>query len=221
MKSFLKPVIFFALILPAVVSSGQYKTFDLTEEGDTLNAVTLDGLRHGKWVISVPALRGEPGYEEEGLFVKGQKNGYWRQYSIQGDLIGVEHYKYGGKDGLQQYFSELGGLVREENWRGYNPDAPYDTIPVYGEGSNEILNFKIVKAEPYSVKDGVWKYFDPGSGRVIRSETWDRNNLISQPEKRLGAYVKPKNVEKTEEMLKWEKENSGKKRAYRDGSVGF
>lgn len=221
MQTFSKPLLFIALLLPAIISFSQYKTFDLTEEGDTLNAVTTDGLRHGKWIIGVPALRGEQGYEEEGMFVKGQKNGYWRQYSVQGDLIGVEYYKYGGKDGLQQYFSELGGLVREENWRGYNPDAPYDTIPVYGEGSNEILNFKIVKAEPYSVKDGVWKFYDPGSGRVTRSETWERNNLISQPEKRLGAYVKPKNAEKTEEMLKWEKENSGKKRAYRDGAVGY
>lgn len=221
MKIFLRPLISLFVLFQAVIVFGQYKTFDLTEEGDTLNAVTLDGLRHGKWVITVPELRGEPGYEEEGIYVKGQKNGYWRQYSIQGDLIGVEHYKFGGKDGLQQYYSELGGLVREENWRGYNPDAPFDTIPVYGEGSNEILNYKIVKAEPYSVKDGPWKYYDPGSGRLIRSETWDRNNLVAQPEKKLGAYVKPREVEKTPEMLKWEKENSGKKRAYRDGAIGY
>ena len=62
------------------------------------------------------------------------------------DVIAIENYKYGGKDGLSQYYTPLGEVVREENWRAYNPDAPYDTIAVYGTGSNEILSYKIVKS---------------------------------------------------------------------------
>src|SRR6476661_11188529 len=132
----------------------QYKEFKLNAKGDTINIIDKKGQKQGKWVVRVDELRGEPGYEEEGMYRNNEKDGYWRRYSLDGDLLAVEQYKLGGKDGLQQYYSFVGELVREESWRGYNPDAPYDTIPVYGTGSNEIVEYKIVKALPYSVKQG-------------------------------------------------------------------
>ena len=126
-----------------------------------------------------PIAISEPGYEEEGIFKKDKKEGIWRIYNLTGDLIAVELYKLGGKDGIQQYYTYLGDLVREESWRGYNPDAPYDTIPIYGAGNNEILNYKIVKAEQYSVKHGEWKYYDPANGgRIVKV---DRQELFRQP----------------------------------------
>ena len=198
----------------------QYKSFQLNADGDTLNAITKSGLKQGKWVIHVDEVRGEPGYEEEGVFVKDKKEGIWRQYNLTGDLIGVENYKFGGKDGLQQYYTYLGDLVREENWRGYNPDAPYDTIPVYGSGNNEIIDYKIVKAEQYSVKDGEWKYYEAGSGRLIKTEQYDRGRLITPgaPANPVTAVTdKTKKPDKTPEMLEWEKKNKGKKKALRDG----
>jgi hypothetical protein len=201
----------------------QYKSFDLTVDGDTVNAVNKDGLKCGMWVNRVEELRGEPGFEEEGKYVNGQKDGFWKIFSLQGDLIGVERYKMGGKDGVQRYFTNLGDLIREENWLGYDPQDPYDTIPIYGDGSNEVLSYKIVKAEPYSVKDGEWKFFEPGTGNLIRKETWDRNRLVSpqQDRRKKQEYVKPNGIEKTDEMKDWDKKNRGKKGAYRDGAVGF
>jgi antitoxin component YwqK of YwqJK toxin-antitoxin module len=165
-------------LLLAGSSFAQYKEYKLNANGDTINAINKNGEKQGKWVIRVDELRGNPGYEEEGVFKKNVKDGYWRRYNLEGDLIAVEHYILGGKDGLQQYFTYLGDLEREESWKGYNPDAPYDTVAVYGTGSGEIIDYKIVKAEPYSVKHGDWKYYEPGSGRVIRSEKWERNNLV-------------------------------------------
>ena len=145
----------------------QYKSYKLNAEGDTLNAIDKKDMKQGKWVIHVDPLRGEPGYEEEGIFKNNNKEGIWRKYSLTGDIIAVEIYKLGGKDGIQQYYTYLGDLIREESWRGYDPDAPYDTIAVYGEGNNEIIEYKIVKAEQYSVKHGEWKYYDAGSGRLV------------------------------------------------------
>ena len=201
----------------------QYKEYKLNAKGDTINAVNQEGQKLGKWVVEIPEIRGEPGYVEEGVYKKGVKHGYWRRYSLQGDLIGVEHFILGGKDGLQQYFTYLGDLVREENWKGYNPDAPYDTIAVYGTGSGEIIDYKIVKAEPYSVKDGEWKYFEPGSGRLLRTEQWIRNNLVvpEAAKKEVTSSDKPKKIDKTAEMLEWEQKNKGKKRALRDGRTGL
>ena len=202
-------------------SFAQYKEYKLNAKGDTINAINQKGEKAGKWVIHTDEIRGEPGYEEEGIYKKGVKDGYWRRYSLEGDLIAVEHYILGGKDGLQQYFSYLGDLIREESWKGYNPDAPYDTIPVYGTGSGEIIDYKIVKAEPYSVKDGEWKYYEPGSGRVIKTEQWVRNNLVLPDAKPEAVVAKKKEVEKTPQMLEWERKNKGKKKALRDGRTGL
>ncbi len=210
------------LLVFSINANAQYKDYQLSPKGDTINAVTKVGVKTGKWVIHVPELRGNPGYEQEGVYIKGEKDGYWRSYSLQGDLIAVESYKLGGKDGAQLYYTNLGDLEREESWRGFNPDAPYDTIAIYGTESNEIVDYKIVKAEPYSVKDGEWKYYEPGSGRVLRTEKWDRNNLAKPNVKNVGAaYAKPKKVEKTAEMLEWERKNRGKKGVVRDGRTGM
>lgn len=198
----------------------QYKTYTLSVHGDTLNAVDNKGLKQGKWIIHVDPLRGEPGYEEEGVFVNGKREGMWRKYTLQSDLIDVENYRYGGKDGLSQYYTPFGELVREENWRAYNPDSPYDTIAIYGTGSNEIISYKIVKAEQYSVKDGNWTYYDPSTGRIIKSEKYDRNRLLNAPKTDIVTQ-EPKKVAKPAEVLEYEKKNSGKKKVkVRDGQTG-
>ena len=174
-----------------VIVNAQYKTYKISPKGDTLNAIDNNGLKQGKWVVHVDPLRGEPGYEEEGIFVNDKKEGHWRKFSLMGDLIAYENYKNGDKDGKSEYFTNLGDLIREENWRGYNPDQPYDTIPVYGTGSNEILSYKIVKAEPYSVKDGDWTYYEPGTGKIIRTEKYDRGYLIEQPKTSTLCLMSP------------------------------
>ncbi len=205
-------------------ADAQYKEFKISPKGDTINAVTAKGLKHGKWVVRMPELRGEPGYDEEGIYRNGVKEGLWRRYTLEGDIIAVENYKRGGKHGLQQYYTPVGELILEENWRGYDPDAPYDTIAVYGTASNEVVEFKIVKAEQYSVKQGEWKYYDPATGRLIKSEQWERNVLVNPNAPKpviTAATGEKKKVEKTAEMLEWEKKNRGKKGAIRDGKTGL
>jgi hypothetical protein len=200
----------------------QYKTFKLNTEGDTLNVIDKNDNKQGKWVTHIEPLRGEPGFEEEGIYKNNNKEGYWRKYSLTGDIIAVEFYKLGGKDGLQQYYTYLGDLIREENWKGYDPDAPYDTIAVYGPGNNEIIDTKIVKAAQYSVKHGDWKYYETGSGRLVKVEKYDRGHLETPTDnKKIAAASAPaekkKEVQKTPEMLEWEKKNKGKKNVVRDG----
>lgn len=210
-------------LLFVIKGTSQYKTFSLNNKGDTINAITQKGLKHGMWVIHVDEVRGEPGFEEEGIFKNGVKEGTWRKYNLGGDLIGVESLKNGGKHGLQQYFTYLGDLVREENWKGYDPESPYDTIAVYGTGSNEIIDYRIVKAEQYSVKNGEWRYYDPNTGRLVKKEQWERNNLVlpESPKKEVAVTEKKKVVEKTTQMLEWEKKNRGKKKVVRDGRTGL
>lgn len=207
-----KKMMFVLIAMQFIVSSvnAQYKTYKISPKGDTLNAIDNNGLKQGKWVVHVDPLRGEPGYEEEGVFVNDKKEGHWRKFSLMGDLIAYENYKNGDKDGKSEYFTNLGDLIREENWRGYNPDQPYDTIPVYGTGNNEILSYKIVKAEPYSVKDGDWTYYEPRTGKIIRTEKYDRGYLMEQPKPALVSDEPMKKIV-PKEVLEWQEKNSHKK----------
>lgn len=222
-------IVFFAvfIFLGVLNVHAQYQSFKIGANGDTINKIDKKGLKQGRFVLRTEELRGEPGFEEEGIYKNNAKEGIWRRYNLMGDPIGFETYLHGGKDGFQQYYSPLGELLREENWRGYNPDAPYDTIAVYGTGSNEIVDYKIVKAEQYSVKQGMWRYYEPVTGRLLKTEEWERNNLVlpNAPKKELagGNSLKgvKKEVAKTAEMLEWEKKNKGKKNVIRNGQTGL
>lgn len=201
-------------------ADAQYKTYKISPRGDTLNAIDNNGLKQGKWVIHVDPLRGEPGYEEEGIFVNDKKEGHWRKYDLMGDLIGYTNYKNGDKDGKSEYFTDLGDLIRVENWRGYNPDQPYDTIAIYGTGSNEILSYKIVKAEPYSVKDGEWTYYDPGTGKIISTEIYDRGHLLDKSKTTNFVSDAPMKKIVPKEVQEYQEKNKHKKRVkVRDGST--
>ena len=82
---------------------------------------------------------------------------------------------------------------------------------------------KKVKAEPYSVKHGTWKYYEPG-GRLLRTDEYLNNNLVLPKPKETTVSSDPpkkKEVPKTPEMIEWEKKNSGKKKALRDGKTSL
>lgn len=207
----------------AIKASAQLNNYTLSDKGDTLNAVDKNDLKQGKWVIKVDAVRGEPGYEEEGVFKNGKKDGIWRRYNLNGDITGLENYRFGGKDGVQQYYTMMGDLIREEGWRAYNPDAPYDTIPIYGQGNGEIISYKVVKAEQYSVKHGTWKFYEPGTGHIIKMEKYDRGFPVKEPDSNTAtADATPKKKVKPQEVIDFEKKNSGKKKVkLRQGQTGL
>ncbi|MBL0357335.1 MAG: hypothetical protein IPP72_10825 [Chitinophagaceae bacterium] len=208
-------LIILLLLLFVMKGTAQYKEFTLSPKGDTLNAIDNKGMKQGKWVNTVGEIRGEPGYDEEGYYKDDKKTGPWRKYTANGDIIAIENYAFGGKDGVQQYFTFLGSLERQEEWRGYNPDAPYDTIPIYGTGSNEVVDYKIVKAEQYSVPHGEWKYFNQ-QGHIMKIEHYDRGQRLKEgaDQKAATAATVKKAEEKTkpQEILDYEKKYSKKKR---------
>ncbi len=68
----------------------KWKDFTIGPRGDTLNGVDKQDQKQGKWVNHFDEVRGEPGYEEEGIYKDNRKEGAWRIFSLQGDLIGLE-----------------------------------------------------------------------------------------------------------------------------------
>ena len=215
----------------------QYKEFIVGVKGDTLNIVDSKGLKQGRWVVKVPDLRGERGYEEEGVFVNGKKEGTWRRFSLEGDLTAVENYRWGNKDGKNIYFTNTGDPLREEGWRAVNPNSPYDTVSVYDVNDpTKIVGKQIVKLEGSTLRHGVWKFYDPMSGKIEKTERW----AMDKPAKQIGeneddlapidvtdtntTSAKPeakKNLTKPKEVVEFEKKNAGKKKIkVRTGSTG-
>src|SRR5579871_6665832 len=96
-------IMFFTILVMLLTAShaySQWKSFMISPSGDTLNCIDQKGMKQGRWVNHYDEVRGEPGYEEEGVFKNDRKEGTWRLYTLQGDLSGVEFYKWGEKDGV-------------------------------------------------------------------------------------------------------------------------
>lgn len=218
-------------LLGPLLVSAQCKTFTLSDRGDTLNCVDLHGKKQGKWLLKIADQRGERGYEEEGTYVDDKKEGVWRRYSPEGDLLAVERYRWGLLNGKCQYFSVL-GLEREESWWAIDPGKQFDTIDVpdlYEDGKYTRV---VVKNEGYSMRHGTWTWYDPTTGFVLRTEEFIRDSAVN-PLSAFGIKAKkageepskpsdPKKTDKPAVVQEWEKKNAGKKKVkVRDGSTGY
>ncbi|HVM90240.1 MAG TPA: hypothetical protein VMT76_18770 [Puia sp.] len=219
----MRPILLFLLFF-SYKGYSQCKTYTLSDNGDTLNCIDHKNLKQGKWVVHHDELRGEPGFEEEGLFKDDRKEGAWRLYTLTGDLIGIEQYRWGNKDGINRYFSKTGELVREESWKALNPDKQYDTLEV--EDIDHLDHYKtvVVKNEGVGLKHGEWKYYDPSTGMIYKTETYTLGKLETPKvsEKTVALSDSTKTPAKPKEVRDFEKKNKGKKKVkYVDGSVNY
>jgi len=223
------------LLVSLSTNAQQWKSFILSQKGDTLNRVDQNGMKQGPWVIQMPDLRGEPGYEEEGFFKDNKKDGRWLRYSLQGDKMAIENYRWGTKDGRCQYFNQVEDLIREESWMAIDPKNPYDTVPVTDiNDPTKIVRYEIVKIDEASVKHGTWRYYDAGTGRIDATEKYVMNRKKTKEDEEVElAPIDPANPNATvkkaaekpkvkpKEVLEFEKKNAGKKKIkVRDGNTG-
>ena len=218
-------------------ANGQCKDFMLGVNGDTLNCTDVSGKKRGKWVNHIEELRGEPGYEEEGEYQNDLKTGIWRLYSLQGDVLGIENYRFGHKHGQQQYFAPNGNLIREEGWLASNPENPYETVEVFDINNPGKVQLVKVKIDASTVPHGMWKIYDPETSRLVEKKnyilgkeddgTGTANGIIKKAEGENTVTTDKKEVEKKEkpkpkEVLDFEKSKEGKKKyKVRTGETGF
>jgi hypothetical protein len=216
--------IFSLVLLISLSGYSQYQNYIIGVKGDTLNIVDKNGKKQGKWVSRIESVRGEPGYEEEGTYENGRKEGQWRMFNLTGDLLGIENYHWGLKDGQAQYYNMMGNLLREESWRALNPDKVYDTLDVEDVMSPGNFKTVVVKNEGASLKHGEWRYYDPSSGFIAKQEFYRLGKLETngQPSTLKSDTVSlVKKQAKPKEVLDFEKKNAGKKKVrVRDGSTG-
>lgn len=219
-----------ALLFVSLNSFGQWKSYIISVRGDTLNCVDMKGLKQGPWVIHVDELRGEPGYDEQGYFLDDKKDGIWVRFSLQGDKIAAETYRWGNLNGKCQYFTRTGGLVREENWRAVDPSKTYDTVDVFDMyDPTKVIDQVVIKLEGTAYKHGKWTYYDPEWGTIVKTENWfmgkqkneDGSDYAElQPIER--KEVDKSTIQKPQAVLDYEKKNSGKKKIKsREGGTGL
>ncbi|MFL5789420.1 MAG: hypothetical protein ACJ748_15275, partial [Flavisolibacter sp.] len=140
-------------------AQGQLKSYIISVKGDTLNRVDKNGLKQGPWFIHVDELRGEPGYDEQGFYENDKKEGTWKRFSLDGDLLAIENFRYGFKNGRNIYYNNMGDLLREESWRAVDPKNPFDTVNVYDVNDpSKIVGKKVIKLEAASYKNGTWTF---------------------------------------------------------------
>jgi len=230
-------VVFFLFI--SISGFGQWKDYTISVKGDTLNRVDMKGRKQGPWVISVPDLRGERGYEEEGYFENDQKEGTWKKFSLDGVKIAEENYRWGKLNGKCRYYTFFGGLMREESWRAIDPANAFDTVSVYDiKDPDKEISRVVVKNEGVAMKHGKWIYFDPKEGTIEATENYVMNKLQTDDGGMLDdENIKPiavsdgraksdtigkKTLAKPQAILDYEKKNAGKKKIKaRDGSTGY
>lgn len=217
--------LFFILLFINNNLNAQCATFKLARNGDTLNCVDKAGNKRGKWIIKVDPLRGNPGYEEEGVFADNRKEGIWRRYNLMGDLIAIQSYKWGNLDGVSQYFT-ISGIEREESWKAMNPLNAYDTFLVEDINDENKYQQVILPNDGKSLKNGRWTWYRPGGMGIIKTELWSLNKLVvpktetqNTNEEEIKKPEQPK--PKPKEVNDYEKKNKNKKSVkVRDGKTG-
>lgn len=217
--------ILFICLFFSFATHAQLKDYIIGVKGDTLNGIDKNGKKQGKWIIRHEEVRGEPGYEEEGVYVDNRKESFWKKFTLQGDQFAVENYHWGFKDGPSQYFNLNGELLKEESWRAFNPDKLYDTVDVEDVTRPDHYNKVIIKNEGSSIKNGTWKYYDTETGFITKTEFWTLGKLDQSNNKETGAKKSATDSSaavkaKPKEVLDFEKKNAGKKKIkVRDGST--
>lgn len=210
------------MVCPSIFVIGQCKTFRISSKGDTLNCVDKNDKKQGKWVIHVDEIRGESGYEEEGEFKDDKKEGTWKRFNLIGDLLALENYKWGMKDGVSQYFT-INGLEHDETWRAVNPASPFDTVVVNDVTSPDKYEMKVIKLDPVAMRHGNFRYYNPETGIIIRTEYYLFDKLqtvqATKPKKNTEEEAEAKNP-KPKEVQEFEKKIAKKRRVYiRTGEV--
>ena len=231
----------YILILFLLISAkgfSQCRTYKIGVKGDTLNCIDMNGTKQGRWVNELTPLRGEKGYEEQGVYINGKKEGQWQQFTLDGDLLAIENYRWGNKNGRCMYYNPFGQPVREESWKAVNPDNPYDTLDIFSlNDPTKVDRQEVVRLDGHTLRHGTWKYFDQDLGTVVKTEQYRLDKLIvagvaedelapidistGSNTKAVSDSVAKKSIAKPKAVLDYEKKNAGKKKVRtRTGETG-
>ena len=166
-----------ALLLLSFLGAGAQSTvFNQTDE---------KGRPHGQWVVNQPSRMGEDAYAEWGTYEHGVKWGAWYKFDGEAQVTAIERYRAGVLDGEAKYF-ENGALICIGNYRGLNPENDFDTIYVV-DPVTEVEIRKIVSTDRGTLRHGVWRFYDPRTGRLERELDYQLDEVVARQEFAIAA----------------------------------
>lgn len=165
------------LLCNSLISIAQDKT--------EINQLDESGKPHGLWYTYTPAERGEGAESKFGHYDHGDKMGLWYVNDGKGNMISIETFKFNVRDGEAKYF-ENGQLTCIGHYRGLNPKLALDTVlivdPITGDEK-----WVSVPTERGSVRHGSWRFYDELSGRLIKEEQYQIDELIYKKDFSISA----------------------------------
>lgn len=144
------------------------------------NQVDANGKRTGKWWITYNARMDEGAYSEFGHYDRGRKYGQWYKIDDNENLMSIETYNNDVLDGEVKYF-DRGQLSCIGHYRGLNPKYEYDTIVI----TDPVTGAETLRAIPSdrgTMRHGMWRYYDPETGRLVKEEEYQVDDLIYEKE---------------------------------------
>jgi antitoxin component YwqK of YwqJK toxin-antitoxin module len=151
-------------------------SYEVLDDGDTINKLDNQNRKHGKWLIVVAEQRGEDGYVDFGSYRDDKKINLWRRFTSSGQLISVENYKKGKLDGEVKYYED-GRLFCIGNYYALKDGATFDTIMVEDPITN-IETPVVVRCEVGSVRHGLWTYYESETGKINKIVEYHADKII-------------------------------------------
>lgn len=141
-----------------------------------INQSDLEGKKHGLWLLQQNARMGEPGFSEFGNYQHGSKFGQWYKIDTEGDLMAIENFRDDILDGEVKYYT-AGRLTCTGNYRGLNRKQEMDTVVVVDpvSGDESLVSVPTYKG---SLRHGMWKFYDPQTGKLVREEDYQVDDLV-------------------------------------------
>jgi hypothetical protein len=164
------------LLIIVVLVSQIFVPRVFAQEKTEINKRDDKGKPIGFWHTFEPAEKGEPARSIFGYYDHGQKNGLWYESDQTGNLTSIEAFKQNVRDGEVKYFTN-GQLTCVGHYRGLNPQLEIDTVhitdPITG-----LESWVNVPTERGSVRHGRWRFYDETSGRLLKEEQYQIDDLI-------------------------------------------
>jgi hypothetical protein len=153
---------------------------DTLQKHKPINQVDENGRRTGLWLISHQERMGEDAYFEFGDYDIGRKTGPWYKIDKEESLLAIENYRNDVLHGEVKYFDH-GILLCIGHYRGLNTANLFDTIYVRDPETDTMVQ-RIISSDHGSLKHGVWKYYDEETGKLVKEEEYQVDDLIYRKE---------------------------------------
>ncbi len=166
--------------IASIVEPMKIVSFELLENGDTINKLDSKNRKWGRWLIVNKGGYGEEGFMELGSYDDDIRTGVWKSYTLNGVIISQEFFKQGNKSGEARYYED-GFLFCVGNYLAMRAKYDYDTIMVE-DPSTGMEKRVILKSDVGSVRHGFWTYYNTATADVKKVLEYQIDEVIYEKE---------------------------------------